>query len=234
MRTKILPFCLLCGAVYVAAQSPAAQPVGVPAAEKSAPATDKTANAAEPAIFKSEGDFSYNYPPDWDIVNMKPMLPVQRLKAEQDAKSELERKGADCADVQLTVRHGDPASVILIMFLEYKCLGLELKESDLGSTGLGIAQGLTKSFNVKDPKYGAYKLGDHAFWIERADGTPVNHPEREYRLETACTLLKKGLTCWLAMAGTPDAIATFEASKVSLEGDSPAALVPASAFAISK
>jgi len=36
------------------------------------------------------------------------------------------------------------------------------------------------------------------------------------------------------MAGTPDAIATFESSKVSLEGDSPAALVPASAFAMSK
>jgi hypothetical protein len=220
--------------VYAAAQSPAAQPAGVPSQGKSASATDKVASAAEPPIFKSEGDFSYNYPADWVVVDMKPMLPVQRLKAEQDAKSDLERRGASCADVQLTLRHGEPASVILIMFLEYKCLGLELKESDLGSTGLGIAQGLTKSINVKDPKYGAYKLGNHAFWIERADGSPINHPEHEYRLETACTLLKKGLTCWLAMAGTPDAIETFEASKVSLEGDSPAALVPASAFAISK
>jgi len=234
MRTKALLFCLLSGAAYVAAQSPAAPPAGASAQQKSSPATDKPTSAAEAPIFKSEGDFSYNYPADWDVVDMKPMLPVQRMKAEQDAKSDLERRGADCADVQLTVRHGDPASVILIMFLEYKCLGLELKESDLGSTGVGIAQGLTKSFNVKDPKYGAYKLGNHAFWIERADGTPVNHPEHEYRLETACTLLKKGLTCWLAMAGTPDAIATFEASKVSLEGDSPAALVPASAFAMSK
>jgi hypothetical protein len=234
MRTKTLLVFLLSGAVHVAAQRPAAQPAGVPAAEKSTPATDKAASPAEQPIFKSEGDFSYNYPADWNVVDMKPMLPVQRLKAEQDAKSDLERRGADCADVQLTIRHGNPASVILIMFLEYKCLGLELKESDLGSTGLGIAQGLTKSFNVKDPKYGAYNLGKHAFWIERADGTPVNHPEREYRLETACTLLKKGLTCWLAMAGTPDAIATFEASKVSLEGDSPEVLVPASTFAISK
>ena len=234
MRSKILLFCLLSGTICVAGQSPAVQPSGVPPGEKSAPVADKAASAAESPIFKSEGDFSYHYPADWDVVDMKPMLPVQRLKAEQDAKSDMERKGAECADVQLTVRHGDPASVILIMFLEYKCLGLELKESDLGSTGMGIAQGLTKSFNVKDPKYGAYSLGRHAFWIERADGAPVSHPEHQYRLETACTLLKKGLACWLAMAGTPDAIATFESSKVSLEGDSPAALVPASAFAMSK
>ena len=221
------------GAVCLAGQTPAAPTSAAGSGEKSAEAGAKT-TIAEPPVFKSEGDFTFSYPVDWEVVDMKPMLPVQRMKAEQDAKSEMEKKGASCADVQLTIRHGDPASVILIMFLEYKCLGLELKESDLGSTGLGIATGLTKSFNVKDPKYGAYTLGKHAFWIERAEGTPLNHPEHEYKLETTCTLLKKGLVCWLAMAGSPDAIPAFEASNVSLEGDSPVALVPTSAFAISK
>jgi hypothetical protein len=231
MRTAILMILLAAGPVCVAGQNPAGQPASTTPVEQSAPAAEKAAKAADPLIFKSEGDFTFGYPADWEVVDMKPMMPVQRMKAEQDAKSAMERKGADCTDVQLTIRHGDPRSVILIMYLEYACLGVELKPSDLGATGAGIAQGLTRSFNVKDPKYGAYTLGNHAFWIERADGSPVDHPEREYKLETTCTLLKKGLTCWLAMAASPDAIATFEASKVALEGDSSLALVPATAFA---
>lgn len=234
MRIRILLIGLISSTACLAGQSPTAQPADASAQSKISSAADKPGSAAEPPIFKSEADFSYSYPAGWEVVDMKPVIPVQRLKAQQDATSDMERKGADCADVPLTVRHGDPASVILIMFLEFKCLGLELKESDLGSTGLGIAKGLTKSFNVKDPKYGAYSLGKHAFWIERADGSPVNHPEHEYKLETACTLLKKGLACWMTMAGSSDAISTFESSKVSLEGDPSTALVPASAFAITK
>ena len=234
MRLFILVPALMGGALCLAGQTPAAPGSSASAGENSGDAASAKTSIVEPPVFKSDGDFTFSYPADWEVVDMKPMMPVQRLKAEQEAKSEMEKKGAGCADVQLTIRHGDPASVVLIMFLEYKCLGLELKESDLGSTGAGIATGLTKSFNVKDPKYGAYTLGKHAFWIERADGTPMNHPEHEYKLETTCTLLKKGLVCWLAMAGTADTIPTFEASKVSLEGDFPVALVPDSAFALSK
>ena len=230
MHMRILLVALISSAMCVAVQPTPAQQAGATAADKGT-SSGQAANVAEPPIFRSGADFTFNYPSDWEVVDMKPVIPVQRLKAEQEATSDMERRGADCTDLQLTIRHGNPASVILIMFMEYKCLGLELKESDLGSTGLGIAKGLTRSFNVKDPKYGAYTLGKHAFWIERANGSPVNHPEHEYELETACTLLKKGLACWLAMAGTPDTIAAFEASKVSLEGDSSVALVPASVFA---
>jgi len=231
LRTKILLVALISIAICVKAQGVAVQQTGVTAAEKNA---GKLATPAETPLFKSEGDFTFAYPADWEVLDMKPMLPLQRLKAEQEAKSDMERKGVDCAQVQLTIRHGDPASVIVIMFLEFKCLGLELKESELAATGMGVSQGLTRSFAVKDPKYGAYILGKHAFWIERADGSPLDHPEHQYKLETTCTLLKKGLACWLAMAGSADAITTFEGGKVSLEGDSPTALVPASAFALSQ
>jgi len=231
MRARFLIVALISTSMCVEAHSVAVQQTGATAAEKNA---GKPANPAESPIFKSEGDFTFAYPADWEVLDMKPMLPVQRLKAEQEAKSDMERKGVDCAQVQLTIRHGDPASVIVIMFLEFKCLGLELKESDLAATGMGVSQGLTRSFTVKDPKYGAYNLGKHAFWIERADGSPVDHPEHQYKLETTCTLLKKGLACWLAMAGSADAITTFEGGKVSLEGDPATALVPASAFALSR
>lgn len=232
MRLRILASLVVSAVVCLASHGATGQQSNA-AGEKGAAESDKTVSSADP-VFTSGGDFTYTYPADWAVIDTKPIMPIQRLKAEQQAQSDMERKGADCADVQLTVRHGEPTSVIVLMFLEFKCLGVELKESDLGATGMGIAQGLTKSFTVKEPKYGAYSLGKHAFWIERADGSPVGHPERQYKLETSCTLLKKGLACWLAMAGTPDGIITFEASKVSLEGDSPAALVPASAFALSR
>jgi hypothetical protein len=231
MRTAILMMLLASGPACVAAQNPATEQASTTAGKQNASGAEKLPTSADPLIFKSDGDFTFSYPADWEVVDMKPMLPVQRLKAEQDAQSAMERKGADCTDVQLTIRHGDPASVILVMYLGYSCLGVELKPSDLGATGVGIAQGLTKSFNVQNPTYGAYNLGSHAFWIERADGSPVDHPEHKYKLETACTLLKKGLTCWLAMAASADAITTFEASRVSLEGDAAAAIVPDSAFA---
>ena len=231
MRARFLIVALISTSMCVEAHSVAIQQTGEAAAEKN---TGMPASPAESPIFKSEGDFTFAYPADWEVLDMKPMLPVQRLKAEQEAKSDMERKGVDCAQVQLTIRHGDPASVIVIMFLEFKCLGLELKESDLAATGMGVSQGLTRPFTVKDPKYGAYNLGKRAFWIERADGSPLDHPEHQYKLETTCTLLKKGLACWLAMAGSADAITTFEGGKVSLEGDSATALVPASAFALGR
>lgn len=162
------------------------------------------------------------------------MLPVARMQAEQDAKSTSEQKGADCAQIQLMIRHGDPRSVILILYLEYACVGKSLNQSDLASTGMGISQGLTKNFDLPNPTYGAYRLGSHPFWIERGDAKVRNHPEKSVMLETACSMLKKGLVCWMGMAATLDAIATMESSKVSLEGEDPVALVPESAFKTAK
>jgi hypothetical protein len=83
---------------------------------------------------------------------------------------------------------------------------------------------------MKNPTYAAYKLGSHDFWIERSQGNPPGKPEIPFSIEITCSMLKKGLACWLAMARTPDAIASFESAKLSLEGESPTALVPPTAF----
>jgi len=225
MRVSILLLLLLAGEACVQAQTPAGNPAPATSTQSQAAATK-----SDPALFASEADYSYSYPADWEVVDAKPMLPVERLKAEQSATSDVERKGASCVEIQLMIRHGDPKSVILVMYLDFKCVGVELKQSDLASAGMGMSKGLTKSFNIKEAKYGAYKLGSHTFWIERAEGSPTENPEKSYSLETTCSILKKGLVCWLGMAASPDAITALESGKVSLEGDPQSALVPASAF----
>jgi len=68
-------------------------------------------------------------------------------------------------------------------------------------------------------------------WIERAAGAVKEHPEMKYTVETVCSLLKKGAVCWMAMAADNAHLQTFERGLVALDGEAPAALVPADAFA---
>jgi hypothetical protein len=67
-------------------------------------------------------------------------------------------------------------------------------------------------------------------WIERAKGTPKGHPEAQYTVEIACTLLKKGAVCWMALAASDEALKIVEGGAVALEGDKPASLVPTTVF----
>jgi hypothetical protein len=109
-----------------------------------------------------------------------------------------------------------------------------LKDSDLAGFGLGVATGINRSFDMKDPSYGAYKLGTHSVWIERAEGTSKAHPEITYTIETACVLLSKGAVCWMGMVKDADALKAFEQSRVSIDGESSQLLVPADVFVAKK
>jgi hypothetical protein len=51
-----------------------------------------------------------------------------------------------------------------------------------------------------------------------------------YTVETVCSVLKKGAVCWMAMAADKAGLQTFENGAVALDGEVPAALVPATAF----
>jgi len=64
-------------------------------------------------------------------------------------------------------------------------------------------------------------------WVERARGVLKDHPEVTYTVETVCSVLRKGAVCWMAMAKDDAALETFEHGAVSLDGEAPAALVPA-------
>ena len=179
----------------------------------------------------SDLGFSYSLPVDWEVVDTAASLPVVQQQVAKTAASEEEKKGISCVQIGLTARHGSPASVVVVVALPFACFGQAMTEKDLPGFALGASEGLTNTFDISDPLYGAYSLGAHSVWIERATGTLKDHAEVKYTVETVCSVLKKGAVCWMTMAADQDALQTFENGAVKLDSDAPAALVPASAFA---
>jgi hypothetical protein len=208
MRASSIAFVLWLSVVALAVQTPAAAPLAHP----------------------SDLGFSYFLPADWEVVNAAPTLSGVKEQAQQNASTEDEKKGVACVQIALTARHGGPATVLVIVELPFACFGQTMSPRDLPGFAQGASEGIKQSFDVTDPVYGDYTLGSHNMWIERAKGTPKGHPEVPYTVEIACTLLKKGAVCWMALAASDDALKIIEGSAVALEGDRPIALVPTNAF----
>jgi len=204
-----VPLVVLCGATLLA-QAPAPAP--------------------SPEAHANDLGFSYSIPADWEVVDTHPMLPAVKQQQSQTATSEDEKKGIECVQVVLTARHGTPASVVVVMELPFACFGQQMTEKDLPGFAQGASEGLKKTFEISDPVYGAYTLGAHNLWIERAKGSVIGHPDAVYTVEIACSLLKKGAVCWMAMAADKSALQTFENGAVTLDGEAPVALVPMTAF----
>jgi hypothetical protein len=198
--------------------------VGATAAAQAPPAT-----AAPPA----EMGYAYVLPADWTVVAVKPHSPAetapQQSLASQDSIKDL-IKGTACIRVPLTAQHGAPASVIVVVELPFACYGQTMTEQDLAGFGSGAADGLKQVYELLDPVYGVYSLGSHHLWIERAKGSPKGHPETQYTMEIACSLLKKGAACWMTMAADEASLHAFESAPVTLEDEAPTPLVPATAF----
>lgn len=178
--------------------------------------------------YSSAIGFSYDVPSDWEVVTAQVNMPQAKDQAAQNAPSEQEKKGLACAQMGMTARHG--GSVIVDVALPFDCFGQQLTEADLPSFGDGAAQGLKQSFDTAEPAYGSYALGSHKLWIERVKGTPKGQANASYTIEIACAVLKKGAVCWMALAADDAGLLAFEHTKVVLDGESPIALVPATAF----
>lgn len=174
--------------------------------------------------------FSYTLPADWEVVDTQPTLPAMKEQQSQTATSEDEKKGIACVQVALTARHGNPTSVVVVVELPFDCFGQQMTDKDLPGFAQGASEGMKKTFAISEPVYGAYTLGAHSLWIERAKGVVIGHPEAQYTVEITCSLLKKGAVCWMAMASDEAALHIFENGKVSLDAEAPTALVPATAF----
>lgn len=183
-----------------------------------------------PEAHSSNLGFTYSLPSDWEVVNSNPMLPEVKEQAQQKASSDEEKKGVACVQIALTARHGSPPSVAVVVQLPFSCFGQTMSTKDLPGFAQGATEGIKQNFDIGAPLFGDYTLGSHDVWIERAKGTPKGHPEAPYTVEIACTLLKKGAVCWMTIAASDDALKVFEQGQVALEGESPAALVPATAF----
>lgn len=189
-----------------------------------------TAQAPATQTHASEVGFSYSLPADWEVVDTKPTLPQVQQEVAKTAKSEGEKKGIACVQVALTARHGDPASVVVVVALPYDCYGQTMTEKDLPGFGSGASEGLKNTFDITSPMRGTYSLGTHSLWIERATGTLKDDPKVKYTVETVCSVLKKGAVCWMVMAADDTALRIFEQGEVGLDGEALAALVPSSAF----
>ncbi|HTB97504.1 MAG TPA: hypothetical protein VK716_10885 [Terracidiphilus sp.] len=182
------------------------------------------------APHSSDLGYIYSLPSEWEVVATPSTLADVKQQQSQNATSEDEKKGVACVQLSLTARHGDPASVVVVMELPFACFGQTMSDKDLPGFAQGASEGIKQSFDVSDPVYGSYTLGSHSMWAERAKGTPKGHPELPYTVEIACSLLKKGAVCWMAMEADDASRQIFEQSPVALEGEAPAALVPPSAF----
>jgi hypothetical protein len=189
------------------------------------------AQAPAPQVHTSDIGFSYSLPADWEVVDTKPILPAVQQDVGKTATSEAEKKGVTCTQVALTARHGTPSSVIVVVALPYDCFGQTMTEKDLPDFGSGASEGLKNTFDISNPTYGAYTIGTHGLWIERARGVIKDHPESVYTVETVCSVLKKAAVCWMGMAQNDAALQIFESGVVSLDGEADAPLVPADAFA---
>jgi hypothetical protein len=180
----------------------------------------------------SDFGFSYSLPLDWEIVDIKPMLPAIRQKETEAATSGAEKKGIACTQIALVAKNGNPSSISVIdaMAVPYSCFGRQLTDADIPSLAKGIAEGLKRLFVVSDTVSSSYKLGAHSLWIERAHGSVIARPDVKRTLEITCSLLQKGAVCWMAQAADQESLETFERGAVTLDGEAAPALVPANAF----
>jgi hypothetical protein len=179
----------------------------------------------------SDLGFTYSLPVDWETVDTAASLPAVQQQVEKSATSDEEKKGINCVQIALTARHGTPASVVVVVALPFACFGQTLSDKDLPGFAMGASEGIKNTFDIADPVYGAYSLGAHSVWIERATGLLKDHHEVKYTVETVCSVLKKGAVCWMTMAADQDALQTFENGAVKLDGETATSLVPATAFA---
>jgi len=197
------------------------------------PVAEKPA-AAAPSVYKSDLGYSYGYSTDWELIDTKGITPAAQQQAAESAKSAEEKKGAACAQIGLMLKHGDPASVIMTVALPYDCYGSTFTDTDLPGFGTGVSSGLKQNFNVSETKTATYKSGTHSLWIERAIAAAKADPTRTYTIETVCSMLKKGATCWIGMVKDDAALKVMEQGQVTLESDAPTALVPADLLTAAK
>ena len=188
------------------------------------------AQAPTPLVHSSNLGFTYAIPSDWQVVDASATLPTVQQQVTQNAGSDDEKKGIACVQVALTARHGDPASVIVVMALPYACFQQEMTDKDLPGFASGASEGLKQILDITDAVTASYALGSHNVWIERAKGTAKANQEVHFSVETACTLLKKAAVCWMTTAADDGAMQTFEHGVVTLDQEAPTALVPATAF----
>lgn len=180
-------------------------------------------------VHSSDIGLSYTAPAGWETLDAQKTTSAARQQTTQTA-SEEQRKGVACVEVPLTARHGDPASVIVIVALPFDCFGQTITANDLPGFASGAEQGIKQHFEIVDPIDANYTVAGHAFWIERARATPKGFTAPVYTIEITCSVLKKAAVCWMAQASDAADLGAFEQSAIKIDGEDAPRLVPTDVF----
>lgn len=198
-----------------------------------APGLAQTAAQPKPLGVASDTSplgFQYILPDDWQIVPAAKTSVSDPGMEEGQAPDAAEKKGIGCMQVMLTARHGSPPTVIVVDALPFACYGETLTDSDLPGFSSGAVQGLKQAFDITDSIETSYTIAGHKIWIERARAMHKGKTAPQYTVEIACTLLRKGVVCWMAQAADEAGLKVFEQSAVILDGTPAIALVPPDTF----
>ncbi len=234
-RMCLLLVCLISvsGLLAVAQDAP---PAATPETRKSAVEAAKaiadaeTSAAAGPQTYTNTAiDFHYTYPGDWQTFDAAPAVAVSKLQTEKSADSEMEKKGAECAELLLTAKT-KAGGVVMIMRISSECLGVKFTNDQLAGVATGMAAGMAKNFELSEQQSGAYSLGSHDFAIFKARGASKSDPTQVLSIDIPCTIYGDGVLCWMAMSQDEAGLADFKKSLVQLGKEPATALVPDSAF----
>jgi hypothetical protein len=187
-------------------------------------------SAAPIQMSSSELGFSLELPSDWAVIDTRPAIPVIQQQTAKTVANAGEKKAIGCVQLPLKATHGVPPSSLVVVGLTFECFGKKFTERDLPSFAEGFAASLKKTWNIVDPEFGAYMLGTHSMWIERATGNPLDHPETRRSIEVVCSLLKTSAVCWMIFTADEGDLKVFEQSKVTLNDEQAVALVPPTVF----
>lgn len=184
--------------------------------------------AQTPPLQDDAVGFSYTLPPDWQVV-VPSSPPPQQPKPSQNTPQEV-KKGLACVEVPITARHGTPPSVLVVIALPFDCFGQTMAQQDLAGFGFGVTEGLKTTFDFLNPVTTTYTLAGHRLWMERVKAVPRGKTAPVDTVEIACAILQKGSVCWMVDAADAASLAAFEHAAVTLEGSTPAPLVPPEVF----
>jgi hypothetical protein len=229
MKTRLFAALFVLCAVPLAAQAPATPDASTVPASPAVEPVPIPPPPSDAQAHTSDLGFSYSIPPDWDVVDTKPMLPAALQQAARDYGNEAAKMAA-CVQLPLTAHHGNPPSAIAVFGLSFDCIGHTFTAADIPGIASGFSEGMKNSIQIANPVNNTYTLGTHSMWIQRASGSLIGHPEIKRTMETVCSVLKKGVVCWMTMAADDATLQTFEQGAVTLDDDAATALVPADAL----
>jgi len=212
------------------------KPSPVTAAPGSDKGESKSSSTFERGFLKTDFGFTSRYPTDWQdhTAYLAKQLPEQlkKLEREKDPMYMLVRRQLACTQAVLFLSRGNPPSLIKVVALPNSCTKMDNSESAFVlSAALGSCSVDSTKYNLRETLQGAYRLGKATLVIERAVGSPKDHPEVNVTLERVCGLLRNTKVFWEGELHDEEAVKVFEGALTSIDGEEPSPLVPASAIA---